>query len=222
MLARPDRLRWMIAAAVVALLASGCAKKKRKPPAPAPPRVGRAESGIASWYGYPYHGRRGANGEIYDMEKLSAAHRTLPFDTWVHVHNLDNGKDVEVRITDRGPFAKDRIIDLSKAAARKIDMIGPGLAKVRVEAIRAPEHPGTSLFGVQIGAFRDKSRAEGLREQMRTEYGAARLVLRDGSPPLWRVIVGDEATEEAAGQLAEKIRAQGGPGFVVRVDEGDR
>ena len=81
------------------------------------------ETGIASWYGYPYHGRRAANGEIYDMEKLTAAHRTLPFGTWVRVTNLTNSKTVDVRITDRGPFIDGRIIDLSKAAAREIDQV---------------------------------------------------------------------------------------------------
>ncbi len=91
--------------------------------------MGSTEIGIASWYGHPYHGRQAANGEIYDMEKLTAAHRTLPFDTWVRVENISNGKTVEVRITDRGPFVGDRIIDLSHAAAREIEMIGPGRCK---------------------------------------------------------------------------------------------
>ncbi len=91
-----------------------------------PARIGDTETGIASWYGEPYNGRRSASGEIYDMEQLTAAHRTLAFGTWLEVNDLDNGKQVEVRITDRGPFVKGRIIDLSLAAARKIDMVGPG------------------------------------------------------------------------------------------------
>ena len=98
-------------------------------------RIGATETGIASWYGVPYHGRRAASGEIYDMEQLTAAHRTLPFDTWVEVTNLDNGKHVDVRITDRGPFVDGRIIDLSRAAARQIDMLGPGIARVRLKVI---------------------------------------------------------------------------------------
>src|SRR2546428_7552002 len=95
------------------LLAAGCARKHRATTSPRPP--GPAEVGQASWYGYPYHGRRAANGEIYDMEKLTAAHRTLAFGTWVRVQNLDNQKTVDVKITDRGPFARNRIIDLSRA-----------------------------------------------------------------------------------------------------------
>jgi rare lipoprotein A len=142
----------IIAPLLVAMLASeGCARKSRarvpSPPAPAasgtisaapdtmPASPGATETGIASWYGKPYDGRRAANGEIYDMEQLTAAHRTLPFETRVEVNNLENGKHVEVRITDRGPFVDGRIIDLSLAAAREIDMVGPGLARVRLRVI---------------------------------------------------------------------------------------
>ena len=103
-----------------------------------PARIGETETGIASWYGVPYNGRRSANGEIYDMEKLTAAHRTLPFDTWVEVTNLVNKKHVDVRITDRGPFVNGRIIDLSLAAAREIDMVQSGIVRVRIKVIRKP------------------------------------------------------------------------------------
>src|SRR5689334_8903540 len=124
-----------------AVILCGCAHKKHvritAPPA-AVAKVGDTEIGVASWYGHPYHGRQAANGEIYDMEKLTAAHRTLPFNTWVRVENLSNEKAVEVRITDRGPFIEGRIIDLSHAAAREIDMIGPGVTRVRVRVIQPP------------------------------------------------------------------------------------
>src|ERR1700729_3812863 len=106
--------------------------------APAPAKIGATESGIASWYGIPYHGRRAASGEIYDMEQFTAAHRTLPFQTWGEVTDLDNGKRVDVRITDRGPFVNGRIIDLSLAAARKIEMVGPGGARGKLRGIKAP------------------------------------------------------------------------------------
>jgi rare lipoprotein A len=185
--------------------------------------VGAAETGLASWYGHPYHGRAAASGEIYDMEKLTAAHRTLPFQTWVRVENLQNGKRVEVRITDRGPFVAGRIIDVSHAAARVIGLIGPGVARVRVEVIRAPETPpaAPARFAVQVGAFRDQRNAERLRAEMERRYGTAKLVRRDGSPPLWRVLAGAEPTEEAAGALAERIRRERGnkeAAFVVRLD----
>ena len=98
-------------------------KQAGKPPAVP---IGYTEQGIASWYGIPYHGRPAADGEIYNMETLVAAHRVLPFNTWLRVTNLSNDKSVDVRVIDRGPFVHNRIIDLSKAAARQIDLLGPG------------------------------------------------------------------------------------------------
>src|SRR5579872_6067110 len=130
---------------LLSLLVAACGKKKvktakgRNAPAPSvPAKIGSVETGMASWYGHPYHGRQAADGEIYDMETLVAAHRTLPFQTWVRVVNLQNDKSVEVRIIDRGPFIDGRIIDLSHAAANAIGMIVSGTAQVRVEVIRAP------------------------------------------------------------------------------------
>jgi rare lipoprotein A len=201
------------------LLLSGCAKKKsvRTPP---PPKIGDFEVGIASWYGEPYHGRRAANGEIYDMEAMTAAHRTLPFETWVEVENLTNQRMVTVRITDRGPFVDGRIVDLSRAAARRIDMIGPGTAKVKLKIVGRPRNdrqPG--VYTVQVGAFRERSRADGLRLALKDRFGAATVVERPGNPTLWRVLVGKEATIAAAQDLAEQIRLQFGPAFVVRLDE---
>jgi rare lipoprotein A len=185
-----------------------------------PPEIRSGETGLASWYGHPYHGRAASNGEIYDMEKLTAAHRTLPFGTLVHVTNLANNKSVDVRIIDRGPFIDGRIIDLSHAAAQAIDLIGPGVAQVRVDILAAPPITSAdSSYAVQAGAFRDKDRAERLRAAMEREYGSARLVLRAGSPSLWRVLVGRERTEDAAGGLAQRVRAKVGPAFVVRLDE---
>jgi rare lipoprotein A len=126
--------------AVSLSLLSGCARKTsaRVPSSVKPAPIGQTETGIASWYGVPYNGRRSADGEIYDMEKLTAAHRTLPFDTWVEVTNLINRKRVDVRITDRGPFVKGRIIDLSLAAAREIDLVQAGIVRVRIKVIRKP------------------------------------------------------------------------------------
>ncbi len=202
------------------LLVSGCGRKKRKKlPMPPVDLHGYVEEGVASWYGHPYHGRAAANGEIYDMEQLTAAHRTLPFGTWVRVENLDNGKDVTVRINDRGPFIDGRIIDLSHAAAKQIDLIGPGVTRVRLTVTSAPVVPlADEHFAVQIGAFRDKQRALHLRDQMRAGYGKAEVVERPGTPPLWRVLVGDEPTPEAAAGLAERLRTQQRAAFVVRLD----
>jgi rare lipoprotein A len=128
-----------IVVALVAISAS-CGHPRASAVVPsAPARIGTTETGIASWYGVPYHGRQTASGEIYDMHNLTAAHRNLPFQTWVQVENLSNGKRVEVRITDRGPFVANRIIDLSQVAADKIDMLRPGTARVRLTVIARPK-----------------------------------------------------------------------------------
>jgi rare lipoprotein A len=178
------------------------------------------ETGLASWYGHPYHGRPAANGEIYDMEQMTAAHRTLPFDTVVRVTNLSNQRAVEVRINDRGPFIDGRIIDLSHAAAQAIAMIGPGTAEVRMEIVKLPDLVPPALFGVQVGAFRDRGNAERERALMEKRYGSARLVKRNDTPTLWRVLVGREKTEDAAGTLKTRIRKESGErnAFVVRLD----
>lgn len=193
---------------------------KVKPGNPEPEPLMTVETGIASWYGHPYHGRPAANGEIYDMEKMTAAHRTLPFDTVVKVTNLSNEESVEVRINDRGPFVDGRIIDLSHAAAKAIGMIGPGTAEVRMEVVKWPDLLPTTLFAVQVGAFRDRGNAERERTLMEKRYGSARLVKRADTPGLWRVLVGREKTEDAAGELKTRIRKESGErnAFVVRLD----
>jgi rare lipoprotein A len=212
-----------LAVALAALLLSACAHKKRAQVPPPPPSrasavPGAVETGIASWYGHPYHGRRAADGETYDMETLVAAHRTLPFNTWVRVYNLNNNKTVDVRIIDRGPFVDGRIIDLSHAAAQAIEMIGTGIAQVRVEILSSPASVASAAFAVQVGSFRDRAKAERSRAVMESRYGHAQVVLEKG---FWRVLVGQEATEEGAEALAARIR-QDSPenktSFVVRID----
>jgi len=189
--------------------------------APATVELGHTETGLASWYGHPYHGRAAANGEIYDMEKMTAAHRTLPFNTWVRVYDLDNNKTTDVRIIDRGPFVEGRIIDLSHAAANEIALIGPGVARVRIEVIRAPENAAPGLFAIQVGAFRVRANAEQLRRRMESQYGVARVIERAEDPGLWRVLVGAEATEDGAVALRDRIQRDSSEktdSFVVRID----
>jgi rare lipoprotein A len=214
-----SRVLASIAVLAAFFCAAACGGKKIK--AAKPPRIGATEQGIASWYGHPYHGRRAANGEIYDMEKLTAAHRTMPFNTWVRVTNLSNHRAVDVRIQDRGPFVNGRIIDLSRAAARQIEMIGPGTTKVRITIIRPPAdiQRQPELYAVQVGAFRERRRAETLEAQMKDRFGTARLVERAVEPPIWRVLVGEEETPDQAEGLAARIRSSGAPAFVVRLDE---
>jgi rare lipoprotein A len=127
-------MRWgAVVALTLAGTVAGCGLfSKPKPVASTP---GATQDGIASWYGPGFHGRRTANGEIYDQYELTAAHQTLPHGTRVRVTNLTNERAVVVRINDRGPFVDDRIIDLSYTAARQIDMVGPGTAAVRIEVL---------------------------------------------------------------------------------------
>lgn len=219
------------------LCAAGCA---RHTIARLPARIGSSESGIASWYGVPYHGRPTASGEIFDMERLTAAHRALPFETWVEVTNLSNGKQVDVRITDRGPFVHGRIIDLSMAAARQIDMVRAGTARVRLKVINPPviaapidapaetvnappvktlvsPQTGARGYAVQAGAFSDSSHAEALRQTLL--YFDARVVEPNRElqgNPLWRVLVGHGLTVEAATALAAEVKKVAGAAIVVR------
>jgi rare lipoprotein A len=213
----------IFALTVAGLALAGCAKKHQRTAAPPPPssspRAASGETGLASWYGHPYHGRPAANGEIYDMEGFTAAHRTLPFGTWVRVVNLTNDKTVDVRITDRGPFVENRIIDLSHAAAGAIGLIGPGVARVRLDILSAPATAAAqNWYAVQAGAFLDQDRAERVRAALEREYGSAHLVFRPGSPPMWRVLVGRAPSETAANVLAQRIGQKEGTAFVVRLD----
>jgi rare lipoprotein A len=215
-------------ALTLAVVLAGCGhrhKISRHVPPPgagpsAPVKPGYTETGVASWYGHPYHGRPAADGEIYDMEKLVAAHRTLPFNTWVRVINVKNDKSVEVRIIDRGPFIDGRIIDLSHAAATAIGMIVSGTAEVRMEVIQAPASAPAAVFAVQVGAFRDRSNAERVRDQMQSRYGSARLLDRPENPGVWRVLVGSTDNQQAADSLAARIRQETGErnAFSVRLN----
>jgi len=190
----------------------------RAPAAPAAPIV-QGEEGIASWYGHPYHGRRSASGEIYNMYAMTAAHRTLPFGTEVRVHDLENGRDVDVRINDRGPFVEGRIIDLSCAAAQAMGM--PGLARVRLEILGLGSTIGPAVFAVQVGAFRDPANADRLKALIEASYGPVVIQSFDrGDGLFYRVRVGHESTEGAARDLAEKLRSANlaAATFVVRVN----
>jgi rare lipoprotein A len=200
--------------------AKPAAPKKNKPTA-APAPAGYAEEGNASWYGVPFHGRRASNGEVYDMYKLTAAHRTLPFETMVRVTNLNNGKSTVVRITDRGPFVDNRIIDLSLAAAREVDSVGPGVVPVRVEVLSPGVDPTSGFFTVQVGAFRDRANAERLRDRLSLNYSPIFIQQYDSPDGVfYRVRVGKISGEEEARQFGEQLRSREGfTPFVTRLDE---
>ena len=232
-------LRPAIAAVLVAcgIFLSACGRKHQRtahvPLAPQPTResrnakmptavpVGYTEEGVASWYGIPFHGRRAADGEIYDMETLVAAHRLMPFNTWLKVTNAANNKSVNVRVIDRGPFVNGRIIDLSKAAARDIGLLGPGIGRVRLQVIAAPaDIPANDFYAVQVGAFSVEVNAEHLRAHYAERFGNAQLAVKQGARPVWRVLVGKEPSIEAAQQLAIVLSAEDKNVFVVRLDSG--
>jgi rare lipoprotein A len=178
------------------------------------------EQGVASWYGVPFNGRRTSNGETYNMYEFTAAHRTLPFDSVVRVTNLRNGKQTEVRINDRGPFVENRIIDLSFAAARAIDMVGTGTASVRLEFISGL-NPTAGIFAVQVGAFAAQENAERFRAQLLQRYADVSIQEYDSpNGVFFRVRVGRLPSEDAARQLAEQLRQEERViPLVVRLDE---
>ena len=221
-------------ALVVALGACGSRTKKVKLPPPIKPRIGWTQVGIASWYGHPYHGRQAANGEIYDMNQMTAAHKRLPFETWLEVRNLSNGRKTQVRITDRGPFVGKRIIDLSRAAATEIGMIATGTAKVRIKRIRPPTGPSprgtvssqrasrgtvsiqrtSRRFDIQLGAFSKRSSAKALAKRVRGNgYRVSISRSRSGGRVLYQVVALGGRQPEASARL-EQLRNQGFDGFL--------
>jgi len=203
-----------------ATLPAGVPVPKKNKSAPVPAPSGYTEEGNASWYGVPFHGRRASNGEIYDMYKLTAAHRTLPFETMVRVTNLNNGMSTIVRITDRGPFVDNRIIDLSLAAAREVDSVGAGVVPVRVEVLGGVD-PTAGFFTVQVGAFRDRANAERLRDRLSASYSPIFIQQYDSPDGLfYRVRVGKISGEDAAHQFGMQLHdREGFTQFVTRLDE---
>ena len=178
------------------------------------------ETGLASWYGAPYHNRRASNGEVYNMNAMTAAHRTLPLGSIVRVTNTKTGQSALVRITDRGPFIPGRIVDLSLAAAKKIDVWGPGVAEVRVEVLETPVPLDTGgRWAVQIGAFSDEDAANQEVDLLSRRYHTAK-VLRFSSPigDWWvRVRVLDDNRERAE-EVAHDNHTPEGAVFLVRLD----
>lgn len=193
---RPRRVP--IAALGLVLFSGGCSLVSRpvppSGPLPPPPVAGAVEEGIASWYGPPFHGRQTASGETYDMEAPTAAHRTLPFGTRVRVHNLESGRRTELRINDRGPFVRGRIIDVSRFGARELGLLGPGVAPVRVEVLHVPA--SASCFEIQAGAFRERENAETLRRRLEVDGWPTRTL--GGPDGVVRVRVGPFASREEA------------------------
>jgi rare lipoprotein A len=180
--------------------------------------AGYVEEGTASWYGPDFHGGRTATGETYDMHAMTGAHPTLPLPTWVRVTNLENGRSVVVRLNDRGPFARGRIIDLSRAAAEQLDMIRAGTARVEVRSLSRGDAAaaGTqpAAYYAQAGAFASRENAEALAERLR-DAGIEGVTVSESAPdghPLYRVRAGPAASLADFDRLVERLRAAGADG----------
>ena len=187
---------------------------------PVPDSKGFRERGLASWYGKDFHGKKTANGEIYDMHEMTAAHKTLPLGTYVKVFNLDNDRETDVRINDRGPFVRGRIIDLSYEAARRVGVVGPGTASVEITAIGqeiksgtdkvVPVDYNTGNFTFQVGAFIDRSNAERLKDKLDEKYRNAHITVYDaGDRIYYRVRVGECRNLSRASEYEEALRKDG-------------
>lgn len=190
-----------------------------EPTIPAGAKPLATETGLASWYGPPYHNRRGSNGEVYNMHAMTAAHRTFPLGSIVRVTNLKTGHAALVRITDRGPFIPGRIVDLSLAAARKLDVWQPGVAKVKVELMQSGAPGSAGKWAVQIGGFPDEHKAAKLANHLTRRYHTAN-VLRFKSPAgdWWIRVRVLEDDHDRANKLAAETKTPEGAVFLVRLD----
>ena len=189
--------------AVIILVVSGCA-------AIPPYKQGYRTSGLASWYGSDFHGRKTANGETYDMYGLTAAHRTLPFGTVLRVTNPISGRAVDVRVNDRGPFVSGRILDLSYGAAQSLGTVGKGVTKVEMEIVSAVQD--RAVFLVQLGTFSVPQNADRVKQKVEKFYQKVYIEPTGADRRLYRVRVGPfesrKEAESAARQLSVETNEQ--------------
>lgn len=202
--------RAVVAVVAVGLLVPGCGGVSHRPPDLAATR-GATQEGVASWYGPGFHGKATTSGEVYDQHDLTAAHQTLPLGTRVAVTNLRNGRSIEVRINDRGPFVDDRVIDLSYAAAQALDMVGPGTTPVRITVVGDPTVRFAPLvYTVQVGSFADPGNAERLRGRLATRFDGVYVapVDADGGR-IYRVRLGRFTERTTAVAVAQAVAPLG-------------
>jgi rare lipoprotein A len=175
------------------------------------------ETGVASWYGKEFHGRKTASGEIFDMYGISAAHRILPLGTTIRVTNLDNFKSIKVKVTDRGPFIRNRVLELSYGAARELGFAAQGTARVKIETLE-PFHD-TALYTVQAAVFADEENAKMLKERLSKKFEVIYIVpFMSNLGTFYRVRVGSYGTEEKAELVAGKLTLEGLEPIAVRKD----
>ncbi|HMH15506.1 MAG TPA: septal ring lytic transglycosylase RlpA family protein [Edaphobacter sp.] len=193
-------------------------------PAPQPDTQGKpisTEVGMASWYGPPYAGRKGADGTVYDQNAMTAAHLTLPLGTTVRVTNLTTNQSAVVRITDRGPFVHGRIIDLSLAAAKATGLYRMGVAKVRVEAYAPPARQNATPGGrwcVQVGAFSKEKDAVDLKNRLIRRYTTAKVIEFAGPTGHWVRINPQQPDHAHATEVADSIHVRDAEPYIIRTD----
>jgi rare lipoprotein A len=208
----PVGARAAAAAVGCLLVATGCASSGAH--STAARRHGRleAQEGLASWYGPGFNGRRTASGEIYDMHDVTAAHRTLPLGTLIEVRNLENGRSAVVRVNDRGPWVRGRIVDLSLGAARLLDLEHAGIARVRLTVVGgAPAAP--PAYWVQVGAFLDESNARALAADLERHYPGTAV---RAEAHWWKVRVPSGDGKGGARELRRDLERAGYPALLVR------
>lgn len=229
---------------MMVLALAGCGKKKQVAHVPPPPPIDAprngstqptpnvdarnyprnlkplyVETGVASWYGPPYSGRKAATGEIFDTNQPTAAHKTLPLNSIVRVTNLKTGKSIVVRINDRGPFVGDRMLDLSMAAAKAIDVYRAGLATVKMEVLETPAPIETGgRWCVQIGAFTDSDQALRLKSKLMRKYQSAKVIEFAGPTGEWVRIRPAQDDRKKALEMARDVHSTEGGVFLVRLD----
>ncbi|HEX9021389.1 MAG TPA: septal ring lytic transglycosylase RlpA family protein [Nitrospirota bacterium] len=214
----------------LALFSASCAEKKiPSPPPPAaaveslpspppPPVRSYGERGTASWYGKELDGKKTASGETFDMNALTAAHRLLPFGTIIRVTNLDNSKSVEVRITDRGPFIRSRVLELSYGAAKELGFVSQGTARVAIEVVKAVRDSGP--YTVAAAIYTEQENARLLKERLNEKFEVVSIIpFKTNLARFYRVQVGSYASVERAEQIAAKLALEGLEPVVIRKND---
>ena len=225
-------MRRTVLTALVLILLTACGKKVPVASRTNPRITNSDLEGLASYYAEPYHGRKTANGETFDTyQEMTAAHRTLPFNTVVRVTNQSNGRDVEVRINDRGPFIDGRVIDLSLKAAREIDLVRAGTAPVKLvvlkegsspparsSGVEPPPAPSDGMYTIQVGAFESQAAAESLKKNLDERYRDVTIQTFTTTQTFYRVRVGRLADLASAEKLSKQLRDEKFDPFVVRLN----
>jgi rare lipoprotein A len=178
-----------------------------------------SETGRASWYGPPYNHHKGANGQVYDQEAMTAAHRTLPMNSLLRVTNIQTGQSAIMRVTDRGPFVPDRVLDLSLASARVVGVYRPGTAQVRIDVYETPAPIDEGgRWCVQIGAIQSEREAKKIEEHLQKKYATANVIEFTGPTGHWVRIRPMHDDKQRAIEIAAKDKPSEGNAYLVRLD----